>query len=205
MARTVAAGAAGAIAVGAVFGLTAGQLGGSSGSLTPQTTGAGLDAVFHEERGEQASRGFSSRGPESRQETVARAQTPVLTVNPPAPEEPTGPDAEPLPAVPEDCEEYSDNRQVGCTLLGEFGFGLDQMPALDELWDHESGWNHLAENASSGACGIPQALPCDKMSSVAADFRTNPATQIRWGLGYIQDRYGSPDAAWAHWQANGWY
>jgi hypothetical protein len=79
------------------------------------------------------------------------------------------------------------------------------MPALDALWSHESGWNHTAANPSSGAYGIPQALPGNKMASVASDWETNPATQIRWGLGYIRDRYGSPDAAWSYFQANGWY
>jgi hypothetical protein len=79
------------------------------------------------------------------------------------------------------------------------------MPALDQLWAHESGWNQFAENPSSGAYGIPQALPGSKMVSAGADWRTNPATQITWGLGYIRDRYGSPSAAWSFWQANNWY
>jgi hypothetical protein len=73
------------------------------------------------------------------------------------------------------------------------------------MWNRESSWNVSAQNPSSGAYGIPQALPGDKMASVASDWRTNPATQIKWGLGYIKDRYGSPSAAWTFWQANGWY
>ena len=119
--------------------------------------------------------------------------------------EPEGPPAEPLPPTPEDCEEYTGNRQTGCTLLAEFDFGLEHMPALDNLWTRESGWNHQASNPSSGAYGIPQALPGSKMASVAADWETNPATQIRWGLGYIRDRYGNPTGAWEFFQANGWY
>lgn len=204
LARTVAAGAAGAIALGAAFGIAAGELGGGGQPVAQQPTGNSLDAFFPDDRGERASRGLSSRAPELRGDTVARAQAPVPLAAQPPPA-PSGPAAEPLPPVPENCEEYSGNRQIGCTLLQEFGFGLDQMPALDDLWTHESGWNHQASNPSSGAYGIPQALPGSKMASVADDWETNPATQIRWGLGYIKDRYGSPDAALAFWQSNGWY
>jgi hypothetical protein len=73
------------------------------------------------------------------------------------------------------------------------------------LWDRESQWSATALNPSSGAFGIPQALPADKMASAGADWKTNPATQIRWGIGYIAGRYGSPSVAWAHEQANNWY
>lgn len=71
--------------------------------------------------------------------------------------------------------------------------------------DRESGWNAFAENAASGAYGIPQALPGSKMASAGADWRTNPATQVRWGLRYIRDSYGSPCGAWQHSEADGWY
>lgn len=87
----------------------------------------------------------------------------------------------------------------------EAGFSIDQMSCLDSLWARESGWNELAENPSSGAYGIPQALPGDKMASYGSDWATNPATQIRWGLDYIAGRYGNPCGAWSHSQANGWY
>lgn len=76
---------------------------------------------------------------------------------------------------------------------------------LVALWNRESGWNTYAMNPSSGAYGIPQSLPGSKMASAGADWQTNPDTQIRWGLGYIQGRYGSPCAAWAHSEAVGWY
>jgi hypothetical protein len=112
------------------------------------------------------------------------------------------PDVGPIPAS---CNEYSGNREIGCALLLDFGFGIDEMPCLDKLWTKESGWNHLASNPSSGAYGIPQALPGSKMGSVADDWETNPATQIKWGLGYIKDRYGTPCDAWAHSQSVGWY
>jgi multidrug efflux pump subunit AcrA (membrane-fusion protein) len=80
-----------------------------------------------------------------------------------------------------------------------------QWTCLDLLWQRESGWNYLARNPSSGAYGIPQALPARKMASAGADWATNSATQIRWGLGYIESRYGTPCGAWAHSQSTGWY
>ncbi len=98
-----------------------------------------------------------------------------------------------------------DPRDIARALLAEYGWGVDQFGCLDSLWDRESHWNPFAENSSSGAYGIPQSLPGSKMATVAADWRTNPVTQIRWGLGYIADRYGSPCGAWGHSQGHGWY
>jgi hypothetical protein len=98
-----------------------------------------------------------------------------------------------------------DPRTVARALLAEFGFSESQFGCLDSLWERESKWNVYADNPSSSAYGIPQALPGSKMASAGADWRTNPVTQIRWGLGYIEDRYGSPCGAWAHSQRNGWY
>jgi resuscitation-promoting factor RpfB len=84
------------------------------------------------------------------------------------------------------------------------GWGSDQFECLLQIWGHESGWRVNAQN-SSGAYGIPQALPGSKMAVDGADWRTNPATQITWGLGYISGRYGTPCGAWSSWQAKGWY
>jgi hypothetical protein len=119
---------------------------------------------------------------------------------------PTGPAPKPpnVP-IPTSCAVYSGNRAIGCAVLLRSGFGLDQMGCLDKLWTKESGWNHNAVNRSSGAGGIPQALPMSKMSSAGADYRTNPETQIKWGLGYIKGRYGNPCTAWAHSVRTGWY
>ncbi|MER5572124.1 transglycosylase SLT domain-containing protein [Streptomyces massasporeus] len=80
-----------------------------------------------------------------------------------------------------------------------------QFQCFSNIVDHESDWNYKAVNPSSGAYGMFQALPGSKMSSVGADWRTNPATQIKWGLNYMNDRYGSPCDAWSFWQANHWY
>lgn len=99
----------------------------------------------------------------------------------------------------------SDPRDIARALLGEFGFSSSQFGCLDSLWTRESNWRWNADNPTSSAYGIPQALPGSKMSTAGADWATNPATQIRWGLGYIKGRYGSPCSAWGHSQARGWY
>lgn len=99
----------------------------------------------------------------------------------------------------------SDPRDIARALLPEFGFSSDQFGCLDSLWTRESGWRVDADNPTSSAYGIPQALPGSKMSSAGSDWATNPATQIRWGLGYIQSRYGSPCSAWGHSESHNWY
>ncbi|WP_446459014.1 aggregation-promoting factor C-terminal-like domain-containing protein [Streptomyces zingiberis] len=81
----------------------------------------------------------------------------------------------------------------------------DQFQCFSNIVDHESSWNYKASNPSSGAYGLMQALPGSKMSSAGADWQTNPATQIKWGLSYMDGRYGSPCGAWEFWQANNWY
>lgn len=85
------------------------------------------------------------------------------------------------------------------------GWGAGEYDCLVALWNKESHWNVYAHNKSSGAYGIPQALPGSKMASAGADWATNPATQITWGLGYISGRYGTPCGAWGHSQAKNWY
>lgn len=85
------------------------------------------------------------------------------------------------------------------------GWDEQQFSCLVALWDRESHWNVNAHNAKSGAHGIPQALPGEKMASVAADWATNPATQITWGLGYIAGRYTNPCGAWTSSETRGWY
>ncbi|MBG0564963.1 lytic transglycosylase domain-containing protein [Actinoplanes aureus] len=102
--------------------------------------------------------------------------------------------------IPESCGEFKGNRATGCALMLKKGFAIAEFGCLDRLWDHESGWNHLAENPNSGAYGIPQAFPGTKMASAGADWRINAATQITWGLGYIKGRYKSPCGAWTYWQ-----
>jgi len=90
-------------------------------------------------------------------------------------------------------------------IMASFGFSPQTyFGCLLDIWNRESGWRYDAENAS-GAYGIPQALPGSKMASAGADWQTDPATQIRWGLGYIKNVYGNPCNAWAFEEANGYY
>ncbi|WP_426321073.1 lytic transglycosylase domain-containing protein [Microbacterium sp. E-13] len=99
----------------------------------------------------------------------------------------------------------ADAQATARSMLAGYGWGDDQFGCLVSLWNKESGWNYQAYNRSSGAYGIPQALPGSKMGSAGADWQSNPATQIAWGLGYISGRYGSPCGAWGHSQSTGWY
>ena len=94
-------------------------------------------------------------------------------------------------------------KSIAKQLLADRGWS-GQFGCLDSLWTKESGWQVHAANPS-GAYGIPQALPGSKMSSAGPDWQSNAATQIKWGLGYISDRYGDPCSAWSHSQANNWY
>ncbi|WP_328678396.1 transglycosylase SLT domain-containing protein [Streptomyces sp. NBC_00322] len=80
-----------------------------------------------------------------------------------------------------------------------------QFQCFSNIVSHESGWDSGASNPSSGAYGLVQALPGSKMASAGADWKTNPKTQIKWGLDYMNDRYGSPCGAWSAWQSQGWY
>jgi hypothetical protein len=90
-------------------------------------------------------------------------------------------------------------------MLRSFGWSGRQFRYLDLLWEAESSWNASAENPSTGAYGIPQAVPGSKMSAAGPDWQTDATTQIRWGLGYIKAAYGSPRSAWEHEVTYGWY
>lgn len=90
-------------------------------------------------------------------------------------------------------------------LVLSYGWSEEDYNSLVLLWYRESSWNLNAVNKRSGACGIPQSLPCSKMKSAGADYRTNYKTQIRWGLNYIKAMYGSPANAWGHSQKHHWY
>ncbi len=90
-------------------------------------------------------------------------------------------------------------------LIDEYGFNERQYNCLNELWTQESNWNYKSRNKVSGAHGIPQALPASKMNIISTDWRTNPVTQIRWGLRYISIRYETPCKAWAKHKRSNWY
>ena len=90
-------------------------------------------------------------------------------------------------------------------MLNEYAWGADQFNCLNRLWTKESHWNYKARNKRSGAHGIPQALPAIRMESISSDWRTNPVTQMRWGLRYIEARYDSPCGAWAKFKRSRYY
>jgi uncharacterized protein YabE (DUF348 family) len=96
-------------------------------------------------------------------------------------------------------------KEIGQQMAAARGWTGEEWTCLELLWERESGWNYQAANPSSGAYGIPQALPGSKMGTAGSDWATNPATQIEWGLGYIADRYGTPCGAWGHSESVGWY
>lgn len=112
--------------------------------------------------------------------------------------------APPPPPTPVTAPSLLGPRAIAASLLAQRGWG-SQYQCLNLLWTRESNWSITASNASSGAYGIPQALPGSKMATVGADWRYNAATQITWGLNYIGGRYGGPCGAWGHSQAYGWY
>jgi Transglycosylase SLT domain len=100
----------------------------------------------------------------------------------------------------------TDPREIARQILdNKFGYGSSQFDCFDSIIMRESKWQIDATNPSSGAYGIPQALPGSKMASEGSDWRTNPATQIIWAIKYMKDRYGSPCSAWSFKRANGWY
>ncbi len=99
----------------------------------------------------------------------------------------------------------ADPKTLARALLPQYGMSSSQFGCLDNIWSQESGWNVHADNPASSAYGIPQALPGSKMASAGPNWQSNPETQIRWGLGYIRDRYGSACAAWGFKQGHGWY
>jgi resuscitation-promoting factor RpfB len=155
----------------------------------------------------KAGAGLEQAREEVIQEDAATESFSVTSVpkfsNPQAASGGTGTSAAPLVAAgpPPD---PSSAQGIAYGLLSDYGFSTDQWGCLDDLWNAESGWRYNAENAS-GAYGIPQALPGSKMASAGPDWQTDPTTQIKWGLGYIQSVYGTPCNAWAHEEADGWY
>ncbi|QEW02662.1 hypothetical protein [Microbacterium lushaniae] len=127
-----------------------------------------------------------------REDAVTPAPTP-----PPAPA--------PLPPAAGPVMSPAEAQAHARTAISRYGWGEEQFSCLVRLWNRESGWRAEALNRSSGAYGIPQALPAEKMASAGPDWRTNAATQISWGLAYIKARHASPCGAWDHSQRTGWY
>ena len=209
--RYVSLGVVGLLVVGAAL---IGVLN-SSGDPTPASAAVGADQRAVED---QANRGLDRTDP-STAPVPTPSDTPSTSPSEskPTPEKATEePKGEPKKTdsggngdsnvnIPADCSNLSGNRKIGCAVMLDYGFGMDQWSCLNTLWDHESGWNTHAENPSSGAYGIPQALPGSKMGTAGSDWQNSAATQVKWGLGYIKGRYSTPCGAWGFWQSNNWY
>lgn len=99
----------------------------------------------------------------------------------------------------------TDTSPAGLQALAKTIVPADQFASFSNIVMHESSWNYLATNPSSGSYGLGQALPASKMASEGADWRTNPLTQIKWTYKYMNERYGSPNQAWVFWQNHHWY
>lgn len=131
--------------------------------------------------------------------TLAQPTTRIVKIGTYEPPKPTISQSAPM-VVPD-----SEVKQYALEQVLARGWGQEEFNCLVPLWSRESGWRVNAGNPISGAYGIPQALPGSKMASAGDDWRTNPMTQVRWGLGYIAGRYGTPCNAWGVWQSKGWY
>jgi hypothetical protein len=153
-----------------------------------------------------AARRAAARARAERLAAAAAAQHQAQPTAAPSPSSSPAPSASPSPPAPAAPPAPSGSpQQIALGMLSSYGWSSDQFSCLVSLWNQESGWNVEAANPTSGAYGIPQALPGSKMASAGPDWQTDATTQIRWGLGYIKGTYGSPCGAWAHEQAVGWY
>jgi hypothetical protein len=178
---------------------------------TAVTDGNGAFLVYQERRLLRADARRPAPRPHHKPKPVP-SQAPVIAVTAsaqPAAAQPASaapsPSSTPAPSSPPPIAVSGTPQEYAQSILAQYGWDGSQMNCLVPLWDNESGWNYQASNPTSGAYGIPQALPGSKMASAGADWQTDPDTQIRWGLGYIQASYGSPCGAWSHEQADGWY
>jgi hypothetical protein len=151
-----------------------------------------------------ATRGYTRTAPTPTAAPTSAAPSASPTPTRTATRKPAKPAPPPVPAA---CRQYRGNQLIACKLLPQFGFSYSQMPSLVNLWNGESNWNTSATNPDSGAYGIPQALPAEKLGTAGANWRTSAETQIRWGLGYIKASYGTPDNAWWTWSSRypHWY
>ncbi|MET1087523.1 MAG: hypothetical protein ABWY04_10435 [Arthrobacter sp.] len=175
-----------------------------------QATESGIRVAAIETQAAEAQSNLSIEKSEIRANPAAPAPE-ALTVAPqaaepapaPAPEPAPAPAPEPAPAVAVDDPAGAQAYAAG--QLASYGWAPDQMQCLQTLWTKESDWTTTATNPSSGAYGIVQSLPAEKMASAGADYLTNYRTQINWGLNYIQERYQSPCGALNFHLSNNWY
>ncbi|GAA2322272.1 hypothetical protein GCM10010149_89280 [Nonomuraea roseoviolacea subsp. roseoviolacea] len=174
--------------------------GGGGGGVSPGSEGTdteGATKLPYEARGTQQEPGDSAEGKKTGKRPSKDVKEGKIRLDPNGRTRNYTPEKHPAPNP-------ATNKAIARTMLASMGWE-QHWAALEKLWTRESSWNQYADNASSDAYGIPQSLPGTKMASAGSDWRTNPATQIKWGLNYIKGRYGTPTRAWAHSQAKGWY
>ncbi|MCX4745448.1 lytic transglycosylase domain-containing protein [Kitasatospora sp. NBC_01287] len=169
------------------------QGGGHAAAFAPFGTGVGAKAQ-------------AEPAPQPQQ---APQQAPVPAPAPAPAEQPQpapAPAPQPQPAPPKPAAPVAtDTSPSGIRALAQSMVPAGQWASFANIVNHESSWNFKATNPSSGSYGLGQALPASKMASAGSDWRTNPVTQIKWTLNYMNERYGSPNAAWSFWQTHHWY
>ncbi|MEY9946017.1 transglycosylase SLT domain-containing protein [Kitasatospora sp. GAS1066B] len=149
---------------------------------------------------EQAQQAPQQQAPAPAEQPQPQAPAPA-----PAPQPQPAPAPAPAPAPQPAVTVATDTSPSGLRALAQSMVPASQWASFSSIVSHESSWNYTATNPSSGSYGLGQALPASKMASAGSDWRTNPVTQIKWTLNYMNDRYGSPNAAWSWWQAHHWY
>lgn len=186
-----------------------GAAGQASESRTPvavsektQSAAAGIESNLSLEKAEMRANP-ASPAPEPAPAEISVA--PQAAEPAPAPAPAPAPEPEPAPAAAVAVNDPAGAQAYAASQLASYGWAADQMQCLVTLWDKESDWTTTATNASSGAYGIVQSLPAEKMASAGADYLTNYRTQINWGLNYIQERYQSPCGALNFHLSNNWY
>lgn len=188
-----------------------GAAGQASESRTPvavsektQSAAAGIESNLSLEKAEMRANP-ASPAPEPAPAEISVAPQAAEPAPAPAPAPAPEPEPEPAPAAAVAVNDPAGAQAYAASQLASYGWSADQMQCLVTLWDKESDWTTTATNASSGAYGIVQSLPAEKMASAGADYLTNYRTQINWGLNYIQERYQSPCGALNFHLSNNWY
>src|SRR6476469_9995728 len=178
---------------------------GQASSTTAHTADASkessLQKLEFEQVGSNAPASPSTGTVEAKASEIKPAEAPA----PPAPAAPVAPAPAPAPVQPVAVDDPAGAQAYAAAQLPVHGWAPSEMQCLQKLWTRESDWKTTATNPSSGAYGVVQSLPAEKMASAGADYRTNYRTQINWGLKYVQDRYGSPCGALNFHYANNWY
>ena len=182
----------------------AGQASNTSAHTEAASKDASLQKLEFEQVGRNSPASPSTGTVDAKASEVKPAEAPAPPA-PPAPAAPAAPAPAAAPVQPVAIDDPAGAQAYAAAQLPAHGWAASEMQCLQKLWTKESDWKTTATNPSSGAYGVVQSLPAEKMASAGADYRTNYRTQINWGLKYVQDRYGSPCGALNFHYANNWY